>query len=59
MYLKPNAGLNVPDPARGDSLPAEGRKVELTQYWQRRLNDGDVSEAAAPAVVPINTKKES
>ena len=58
MYLKPKAGLNVPDPARGDSLPAEGREVELTQYWQRRLNDGDVSEAA-PATPKPTTKKES
>ena len=48
MYLKPNAGLAVPDPARGDTLPAEGREVELTQYWQRRIHDGDVQEAAPP-----------
>lgn len=59
MYLKPNAGLNVPDPARGDLIPAEGREVELTQYWQRRLNDGDVSEAAAPVVATPLNKKES
>ena len=59
MYLKPNAGLSVLDPARGDHLPQEGREVEATQYWQRRLNDGDVTEAAAPAAAPEINKKES
>jgi hypothetical protein len=58
MYLKPKDGLNVPDPARGDYLPAEGRQVEPTQYWQRRLNDGDVTEASAPVATPLS-KKES
>ena len=45
MFLKPTTGIQVPDPDRGDHLPAEGRNVELTQYWQRRVADGDVVEA--------------
>lgn len=45
MYIQPIQGRNVPDPVRGDLLPSEGREVEPTQYWQRRLNDGDVTEA--------------
>lgn len=45
MYLKPVEGRAVTDPDRGDLLPAEGREVEPTQYWQRRINDGDVVEA--------------
>jgi hypothetical protein len=45
MYIQPIAGRNVPDPVRGDLLPPEGRDVESTQYWQRRLNDGDVTES--------------
>ena len=45
MYIQPIPGRNVPDPVRGDLLPSEGREVELTQYWQRRLKDGDVAEA--------------
>jgi hypothetical protein len=52
MYLKPIAGRQVPDPDRGDTLPPEGREVPPTQYWQRRLIDGDaveVSPAAASA----------
>ena len=46
MFVKPTEGRHVPDPARGDALPPEGREVEPTQYWQRRVNDGDVGEAA-------------
>ena len=57
MYVKPTAGLNVPDPARGDTLPPEGREVEPTQYWQRRVNDGDVFEAS-PAAEPAQKSKE-
>lgn len=60
MYLKPTAGRTVPDPERGDALPPEGREVEATQYWQRRINDGDAAEVAAPAApVTSSNKKES
>lgn len=55
MYIKPIQGRIVPDPERGDILPSEGREVELTQYWQRRLADGDVVEP----VVEIQKKKEA
>lgn len=44
MFLKPAQGRTAADPERGDNLPAEGREVELTQYWQRRIADGDVVE---------------
>ncbi len=42
MYLIPNKGRTVPDPARGDFLPAEGRNVEPSTYWTRRLAANDV-----------------
>lgn len=48
MYLKPKHGRKVPDPVRGDELPAEGRNVEDSQYWQRRIADDDVEEASPP-----------
>ncbi len=32
----------IPDPDRGDILPEEGRDVPETDYWTRRLRDGDV-----------------
>ena len=48
MHVKPTEGRQVPDPARGDTLPPEGRTVEPNQYWQRRVADGDVVEAQPP-----------
>jgi len=57
MYLKPATGRTVPDPARGDTLPAQGRAVEPSQYWQRRLIDGDVTEGAPPADAPVATPR--
>lgn len=45
MFFKPVEGRSVPDPKRGDLLPADGREVEFSSYWQRRLNDGDVVAA--------------
>lgn len=44
MFLIPAEGRTVADPDRGDNLPAEGREVEFSQYWQRRVADGDVVE---------------
>lgn len=54
MYLKPTSpDVRVPDPAQAGTpgywLPADGREVEDSMYWARRLIDGDVVEAAAPA----------
>ena len=57
MFVKPVEGRHVPDPQRGDTLPAEGREVEPTQYWQRRVADGDVVEAEV-ASTPPKTKNE-
>ena len=51
MFVKPCEGRTVPDPDRGDILPADGREVAPSQYWQRRVKDGDVVEAA------VSTKK--
>lgn len=45
----------VRDPRDGKPLPAEGREVPLTAFWQRRLRDGDVEiipEAEAPSEEP-------
>ena len=58
MYVKPTEGRQVPDSARGDTLPPEGREVEPTQYWQRRVIDGDVLEASPEKLKPITGKQE-
>jgi len=48
ITVKPCAGRIVPDPARGDDLPADGRSVPRNTYWLRALNAGDV-EVVEPA----------
>lgn len=47
MYIKPNRP--TPDPELGGYLSDEGREVERTPYWLRRVRDGDVSAADPPA----------
>lgn len=42
IYVIPTAGRTVPDPARGDILPSEGRSVVRDPYWIRRIDDKDV-----------------
>lgn len=50
MYVKAAPGLVIRDADLKDLLPPEGRDVPDTDYWQRRLRDGDVVLAApAPA----------
>lgn len=44
MQVKPASGRQVPDPEKGGFLPQEGREVEASAYWLRRLRDGDVIE---------------
>lgn len=43
ITVVPSAERSVPDPQAGDLLPAEGRTVDDTPYWRRRLSDGDVT----------------
>lgn len=52
MFVKPIAGRSVPDPARGDLLPADGRNVEESNYWLRRETAGDIRR-----VKNVNSKK--
>lgn len=48
MFVKPAPGLTIRDPDLFDFLPAAGRDVPETDYWNRRLRDGDVVAAEAP-----------
>jgi hypothetical protein len=50
MFVKPAPGLVIRDPDLLDLLPADGRAVPDSGYWQRRVRDGDVVEAP-----PIDT----
>ncbi len=53
MHITPAPGLQIVDPARAgtpdDFLPPEGREVEPSDYWTRRLRDGDVHMSAPAA----------
>ena len=51
MKLKPAPGLVVRDPVLGDVLPPEGREVTPSDYWHRRLRDGDVELAEISVAV--------
>ncbi|NVF15996.1 DUF2635 domain-containing protein [Vreelandella maris] len=47
---KPDQGvLLVRRESDGKPIPAEGAHVELTPYIRRRLRDGDLKKASAPA----------
>ncbi len=45
IFVKPNKGLVVRDPATGEPLPETGAPVSNSGYWRRRLQDGDVIPA--------------
>ena len=53
MFVIPAPGLTVVDPAMLGTpdafLPPEGREVQPSEYWTRRLRDGDVTERTADA----------
>ena len=42
IRIKPKAGFQIVDPETRDRLPPEGRTVNDSPYWQRRITDGDV-----------------
>jgi hypothetical protein len=49
MYVVPKLGLKIRDPDLMDLLPDEGREVPESDYWVRRVNDGDVTVEKPPA----------
>lgn len=57
MQLRPKRGRSVPDPVRGDLLPLEGRNVEESSYWHRRIADGDVEKVRAEEEKPAADAK--
>ena len=55
-HLIPAEGLVVREP-NGKQLPAEGKSVELTPYWHRRIKDGDVTKGKKPSATSTSTSK--
>lgn len=58
MFVKPKDGRSVPDPARGDLLPAGGRNVDESHYWHRRAAAGEIEIADDKKPSPAKTKKQ-
>ncbi len=56
MYAIPTPGRSVPLPGHRQLLPAAGQNIgPMTQYWQRRLRDGDITiseSAPSPKAAP-------
>lgn len=52
LFVIPASGLQVPDPAASGAnvmLPPEGRSVDASAYWYRRIRHGDVTLREEPA----------
>lgn len=48
-FLRPRPGIKIRRPERlSEHLPADGATVTLTDFWRRRITDGDVEEVKAP-----------
>lgn len=58
LYLRPVNGARVLDPATEPptALPVEGRKVEDTPYWRRRLRAKEVEEVKSPVAASAPEK---
>lgn len=55
MYVRPAPGIKIRDPDLLDFIPDEGREVPNTDFWNRRLRDGDVISGALVAPTKRNT----
>ncbi|KAA6204518.1 MAG: DUF2635 domain-containing protein [Candidatus Tokpelaia sp.] len=42
----------------GEMFPAAGAEVEMSQYYRRRLKDGDLVEITGGAARPARTEKD-
>lgn len=59
MYVIPKNGIVIRDPDLKTHLPAEGRDVPDSLFWQRRISDGDVTIGKAPTSKLATSEKSS
>jgi hypothetical protein len=59
MYVKTAPGIKIRDPDLMDFIPEEGREVPNTDFWNRRLRDGDVISGAPAVAKQRNTTDRS
>lgn len=57
MYIRTAPGITIRDPDLLDFIPEEGREVPDSDFWQRRLRDGDVVRSVAVAADPTRTEQ--
>ena len=56
--LKPVAGVKIRDPKTKDFLPEDGKRIEMSTYWNRRIQDGTVMVISEnPQAKPERLKK--
>lgn len=60
MFVIPAPGMKVPDPAMQGTpdyfLPPQGRSVQPSDYWHRRVRDRDVTLGQPPADQVVHTE---
>lgn len=58
VFLKPKDGLVIYDDVTMQPLPADGKKVEMSIYWKRRIKAGEVELVdLTKTVEPATNKK--
>jgi hypothetical protein len=57
IFIIPRKDMKIADPVANDFLPAEGREVENSTYWSRRIQDEDVVVSKATVKTPIKSSK--
>lgn len=58
MFVIPKEGLIVLNPMTRKPISVDGQEVPANSYWQRRLDDGDVSLQSETAPLTNLTPKE-
>ena len=59
IFVKPsNADFKIKDPETGLVLPAEGAEVADSQFWLRRVRNGDVT-MGEPAKLEMKVEPET
>jgi hypothetical protein len=56
--LKPVSGSKIRDPKTKEFLPEGGRLVEMTSYWNRRIQDGTVTVIDPQSAIPKSEKSQ-
>jgi len=59
MFLRPAPNLRIVDPVLRDFLPAAGREVTPSPYWNRLLRNGDVTVVLAATAPQTSEPKPS